>query len=148
MTTDIPSGSQFPDLSKANLNKKVEDIIKDITDRDAEFFQLAQDKKEDLNKQRDVDLQSFWQSQAGAIERGNSNACNNRNLLDRVRANQNKKVEPIILPVSIERRPYGNGKKQTKLPKTRTSSPTRGNRSRPPSLLVVPVNYHTLTRNG
>ena len=137
---DIPAGSEFPDLGKAGLNLKLEDIVKGLIKDDQEPFQLAQDEKVKLHKQREIDLKSFWQSQAGAIERGNSNACNTKNLLDRVRVNQGDKVEPIVLPSPKTRRPYGSGKLQTKLPKTRSSGASVGNRSRPPSLKTLPVN--------
>ena len=137
---DIPPGSEFPDLAKAGLNKKLEDIVKGLLDNDREVFQLAQDKKVALNKQRENDLQSFWISQSGAIERGNQNACDTKNLLERVRSNQADKVEPLVLPSPATRKPYGNGKQQTKLPKTRSSGASVGNRRRPPSLNNLPVN--------
>jgi hypothetical protein len=137
---DIPPGSEFPDLKKAGLNLTLESIVKGLIDRDQEPFQLAQDKKVELNKQREIDLQSFWQSQAGAIERGNQNACDTKNLLDRVRSNQGDKVEPIVLPSPAMRLPYGQGKNQTKLPKTRSSGASNGNRTRPPSIARLPVN--------
>jgi hypothetical protein len=140
MTFDIPPGSQFPDLEKAGLKRRLEDIVKGLMKDDKEVFQLAQDKKVELNKQRAIDLQSFWISQAGAIERGNSNSCNTKNLLDRVRDNQNKRVSPIVIPSPAKRNPYGVNKKQTKLPKRNTASPAKGNRSRPPSMTRVPVN--------
>ena len=137
---DIPAGSEFPDLRKAGLNKKLEDIVKGLLDSDTEVFQLAQDKKVELNKQRENDLKSFWLSQSGAIERGNSNSCATKNLLDRVRQNQEKKLEPIVLPNPAMRRPYGKKKEQTQLPKTRSSGASQGNKSRPPSLKTMPVN--------
>ena len=137
---DIPPGSQYPDLQKAGLNKKLEDIVKGLLDDDKEVFQLAQDRKVALNKQRENDLQSFWMSQSGAIDRGNSNACDTKNLLERVRAKQADKVEPLLLPSPAMRRPYGKLKKQTKLPRTRSSGATVGNRRRPPSLNTLPVN--------
>ena len=137
---DIPAGSQFPDLGKAGLNLGLEDIVKGLIKDDQEPFQLAQDKKVELNKQREIDLKSFWESQSGAMQRGNSNACDTKNLLDRVRVNQGNKVDPIILLSPETRRPYGKGKLQTKLPKTRSSGPSQGNRSRPPSLTTLPVN--------
>jgi hypothetical protein len=137
---DIPAGSQFPDMRKNALNKQLEDIVKGLIDEDQEVFQLAQDKKVALYKQREIDMQSFWMSQAGAMERGNTNACDYKNLLDRVRVNQGDKVEPIVLPSPKMRKPYGKKKEQTKLPKTRSSGPSLGNRSRPPSLKNLPVN--------
>jgi hypothetical protein len=137
---DIPPGSEFPDLGKAKLNKKLEDIVKGLLDKDQEVFQLAQDKKVQLYKQREIDLQSFWMSQAGAIERGNQNACDTKNLLDRVRSNQADQVQPIVLPSPAIRRPYGDGKNQTKLPKGRSSGVSTGNRTRPPSIAKLPVN--------
>lgn len=137
---DIPAGSEFPDLAKAGLNKKLEDIVKGLLDGDQEVFQLAQDKKVELNKQREIDLQSFWMGQAGAIERGNSNACDTKNLLERVRSNQAAKVEPIVFPNPATRKPYGKCKDQTKLPKTRSSGASVGNRRRPPSLNTLLVN--------
>ena len=137
---DIPAGSQFPDLDKAGLNLKLEDIVKGLIKDDQEVFQFAQDEKVKLHKQREIDLKSFWEGQAGAIERGNKNACDTKNLLDRVRVNQGDKVQPIVLPSPKTRRPYGKGKLQTKLPKTRSSGASTGNRSRPPSLNTLPVN--------
>ena len=137
---DIPPGSEFPDVGKAKLSKTLEDFVRGLVDGDQEVFQLAQDKKEELNKQREIDLQSFWMSQAGAIERGNENACNTKNLLDRVRSNQADENEPIVLPNPAMRKPYGDGKNQTRLPKTRSSGVSSGNRSRPPSIARLPVN--------
>jgi hypothetical protein len=137
---DIPAGSQFPDLGKAKLNLGLDSLVKGLLDDDQELYQLAQDKKEDLYKQREIDLKSFWESQVGAIERGNQNACDTKNLLDRVRSSQGDKVEAIVLPSPAVRRPYGNGKNQTKLPKTRSSGASSGNRSRPPSISRLPVN--------
>jgi hypothetical protein len=134
MSFDIDPGSQFPDLRKAGLNKKLEDIVKGLIDSDQEVFQLAQDTKVDLYKQKDIDLKSFWESQSGAIERGNTNACTTKNLIDRSRENQAGKVEPIILVNPNTYRPYGTGRKQTKLPKTHTVGPVKGNLSRPPSM--------------
>lgn len=58
MTLDIAPGSQFPDLAKAGLNKNLEDIVKGLIDDDKEVFQLAQDKKVQLNKQREIDLRN------------------------------------------------------------------------------------------
>ncbi len=137
---DIPAGSEFPDLKKAGLNKKLEDIVKGLIDSDQEVFQLAQDTKVKLHKQREIDLQSFWISQAGAIERGNNNACDTKNLLERVRQNQADKVIPIVLPSPKQHMPYGKGKNQTALPKTRSSGASVGNPSRPPSIANLPVN--------
>ncbi len=132
---DIPAGSEFPDLAKAKLNLGLDTLVKGLLDDDQELYQLAQDKKVALYKQRDIDLQSFWMSQAGAIERGNSNACDTKNLLDRVRSNQGDKVEPIVMVNPAQVRPYGKGKNQTNLPKTRSSGVSSGNRSRPPSMV-------------
>jgi hypothetical protein len=140
MSFDIPAGSEFPDLGKAKLNLKLEDIVKGLVDGDQEVFQLAQDTKVELNKQRDLDLQSFWMGQAGAIERGNSNACDTKNLLGRVSQAQASKQQPIVIPITTARKPYGNGKKQTKLPPTRTAGASTGNRSRPPSMTNLAVN--------
>jgi hypothetical protein len=137
---DIPPGSEFPDLAKAGLNLKLEDIVKGLIDQDQEPFQLAQDKKVELYKQRDIDLQSFWGSQVGEIERGNTNACDTKNLLARVSSNQAENVLPIVLPSPATRRPYGDKKNQTKLPKTRRSGASDGNRTRPPSIASMPVN--------
>jgi hypothetical protein len=137
---DIPPGSEFPDLGKAKLNLGLENLVKRLLDDDQEIYQLAQDKKVELHKQREIDLKSFWESQVGAIERGNQNACDTKNLLDRVRSNQADKVEPIVLPSPAIRLPYGKGKNQTKLPKTRSSGPSIGNRTRPPSIATLPVN--------
>lgn len=140
MTLDIAPGSQFPDLAKAGLNKNLEDIVKGLIDDDKEVFQLAQDKKLELNKQREIDLKSFWESQSGAIERGNKNACDTKNLLARVAANQSSNTVPLGMPDPAKRKPYGKGKNQIKVPKTRTTSPTFGNRSLPPSISRLPIN--------
>jgi hypothetical protein len=140
MSFDIPAGSEFPDLGKAALNLALEDIVKGLIDSDQEVFQLAQDKKIALNKQRQIDLDSFWIGQAGAIERGNSNACDTKNLIGRVAESQAKKQEPISLPIPDIQKPYGNGKKQIKLPKTRTVGASTGNRSRPPSMTSFRAN--------
>jgi hypothetical protein len=140
MTFDIDPGSKFPDLRKAGLNKKLEDIVKGLIDEDQEVFQLAQDTKVDLHKQREIDLRSFWESQAGAIQRGNSNSCDTKNLIDRVRENQGTKVNPISVPNPQLRKPYGSAKEQTKLPKTHTIGASKGNRSRPSSMNRLAVN--------
>jgi hypothetical protein len=140
MSFDIPAGSEFPDLGKAALNLALEDIVKGLIDSDQEVFQLAQDKKIALNKQRQIDLDSFWIGQAAAIERGNSNACDTKNLIGRVAESQAKKQEPIVLPIPDIQKPYGNGKKQIKLPKTRTVGASTGNRSRPPSMTSFRAN--------
>lgn len=140
MSFDIPAGSEFPDLGKAGLNKKLEEIVQGLIDSDQEVFQLAQDKKLSLHKQREIDLKSFWQSQVGAIERGNSNACDTKNLLDRVRQNQDAKATPIVLPSPKINKPYGNNKNQIKLPKARTVGASKGNRSRPPSMANLLTN--------
>lgn len=134
MSFDIQPGSQFPDIVKAGLNKNLEDIVKDLIKDDKEVFQLAQDTKVELYRQKDIDIKSFWESQSGAIERGNSNACTTKNLIDRSRENQGSKVEPIILRNPNTYRPYGTGRKQTKLPKTHTVGAVVGNSSRPPSM--------------
>jgi hypothetical protein len=139
-TFDIPPGSEFPDLGKAGLNKKLEDIVRGLLDNDQEVFELAQQKKIGLHKQREIDLKSFWESQAGAIERGNNNSCNTKNLLDRVRENQGGNVNPIVLPSPQVRKPYGTAKNQTKLPKIHSVSPAKGNSSRPSSMNRLPIN--------
>jgi hypothetical protein len=140
MTLDIPSGSQFPDLSKAGLDLNLTDLIKGIQKNDTEFFQLAQDKKQELNKQRGIDLQSFWQSQAGAIERGNTNACNSRNIHSRIGTAQARNTSPIALPSGATTKPYGDGRNKIKLPPPRRANPSRGDRSRVPSLRHFSVN--------
>jgi hypothetical protein len=140
MSLDIPGGSQFPDLQKAGLNLNLESIVKGLTDKDQEFFELAQKKKVALNKQREIDMKSFWESQTGAIERGNQNACDTKNLIDRVRINQGDKVIPIVLPSTKKRSPYGNGKNQTRLPKPRSASPSSGSKSPPSSMINLRLN--------
>jgi hypothetical protein len=140
MTTEIPPGSKFPDLTKANLNKKLGDLIEGLIKDDKEFFQLAQDKKEKLRKQQAIDLKSFILSQGAAIERGNSNACDNKHKLEKIASNQADKVKPIALTDTKPKSPLIKGKKKQEMPKTRSSTPTRGGRSRPSSLSKFKVN--------
>jgi hypothetical protein len=143
MTTEIPSGSQFPDLDKANLNKKLGDLIQGLMNDDKEFFQLAQDKKEQLRKQRAIDLKSFIISQGAAVERGNSNACDNKHKVDQIAAKQAAQVKPVVMPGTNKKSPLIKGKNKTELPKTRSSTPTRGERSRPPSIAKFKLNQGT-----
>jgi hypothetical protein len=134
MSLDIPSGSEFPDLDKAGLNLNLTDLIKGIQKEDRELFQAAQDKKKELNKQRAIDLQSFWGSQSGAIERGNANACDSRNILSRIGTAQARNTTPINLLSDKPVKPYGKGKDKINLPRSRKATPSRGDRSSSPSL--------------
>jgi hypothetical protein len=52
MSDDIPAGSKFPDILKAKLGLKLQDIVSGMLNKDQEFFQLAQDKKVALNLTR------------------------------------------------------------------------------------------------
>ena len=140
MSLDIPPGSQFPDLGKALLNKNLQDIVKGLIKDDKEVFQLAQDKKVELNKQREIDLKSFWGSQSGAIQRGNNNSCHIKAGLNDVAEAQANNTLPIVMPDPVTRKPYGKGKKQIKVPKNRIGSPTFGNRSLPPSITRLSIN--------
>ncbi len=134
MSDDLPSGSQFPDLLKAKLGKKLDDFIKGMLDDDKEFFQLAQDKKTDLNKQKAIDYKSFVQSQADAIQRGNSNACDSRHNYEQIAAKQAAQVVPTVIPGVAKKSPLTKGKTTTKMPKTRSATPSKGARSRPSSI--------------
>jgi hypothetical protein len=140
MNLDIPNGSEFPDLGKAGLNKKLTDLIRGIINKDGEVFDLALEKKLELRKQKDIDLKSFTLSQAKAIDRGNSNACDSRHIHEEVAKQQSANVVPMILPSSQARSPLGKGRNKTKLPKTRSATPVKGDRSRPPSLAKFKVN--------
>ncbi len=140
MKDDIPSGSQFPDLLKAKLGKKLDDFVKGILNDDKEFFQLAQDKKQQLRKQKAIDLKSFIQSQATAIERGNTNACEARHNHEKIGAKQAAQVKPIVIPGVKRRSPLARGNTKTKMPKSRSTSPSRGSRSRPSSISRFKVN--------
>lgn len=143
MTTEIPPGSKFPDLLKAKLNKKLDDFIKGLLNDDKEFFQLAQEKKLKLRKQRAIDLKSFVLSQAAAIERGNANACENKHKLEKIAAKQAAQVKPIVLPGTKKKSPLVKRKKKKQLPKTRSAAPTSGARSRPPSIAKFKLNQAT-----
>jgi hypothetical protein len=134
MNLDIDPGSKFPNLLKAKLGKKLDDFIKGILNDDKEFFQLAQDKKKKLRQQRQIDLKSFLTSQAGAIERGNSNACDNKHKFEKIAKKQADKTKPVAIPGTKKKSPLTKGKKKRKLPKTRSTTPTRGSRSRPSSI--------------
>jgi hypothetical protein len=140
MSFEMPPGSEFPDLVKAGLGKKFDDFIKGILNDDKEFFQIAQDKKEELRNQKAIDLKSFTLSQAGALERGNSNSCESKSKFETIAAKQSQQVKPIELPGSKSRSPLLDKKKLTKMPKTRSSMPTAGARSRPSSINRFKVN--------
>jgi hypothetical protein len=140
MSDDIPAGSQFPDILKAKLGLKLQDIVSGMLNKDQEFFQLAQDKKVALNKQRAIDTKSFVLSQSDAIKRGNTNSCETKAKFDKIAKKQAAKVKPVVLPTSKTKSPMGNGKNKQKLPKTRHSTPTRGAKSRPPSLGQTKIN--------
>jgi hypothetical protein len=140
MSDDIPAGSKFPDILKANLGLKLQDIVSGMINKDQEFFQLAQDKKVELRKQRKVDTKSFILSQSDAIKRGNTNSCETKDKFDKIAKKQAAKVTPIVMPSSKSKSAIGTGANKQKLPKTRQSSPTRGARSRPPSLSNTKIN--------
>jgi hypothetical protein len=140
MSDDIPAGSKFPDILKANLGLKLQDIVSGMLNKDQEFFQLAQDKKLELRRQRSIDTKSFVLSQSDAIKRGNTNSCETKAKFDKIAKKQASKVKPVVMPSSKTRSPMGSGRNKQKLPKTRHSSPTRGARSRPPSLANTKIN--------
>jgi hypothetical protein len=140
MSDDIPAGSQFPDILKASLGLKLQDIVSGLLNKDQEFFQLAQDKKVALNKQRAIDTKSFVLSQSDAIKRGNTNSCETKAKFDKIAKKQAAKVKPVVMPSSKSKSPLGSGQNKQKLPKTRSSSPTNGARSRPPSLGKTKIN--------
>jgi hypothetical protein len=140
MSDDIPAGSQFPDILKASLGLKLQDIVSGLLNKDQEFFQLAQDKKVALNKQRAIDTKSFVLSQSDAIERGNTNSCETKAKFDKIAKKQAAKVKPVVMPSSKSKSPLGSGRNKQKLPKTSHSSPTQGARSRPPSLANTKIN--------
>ncbi|WP_309733180.1 hypothetical protein [Chamaesiphon sp. OTE_75_metabat_556] len=140
MSDDIPAGSQFPDILKAKLGLKLQDIVSGMLNKDQEFFQLAQDKKVALNKQRAIDTKSFVLSQSDAIDRGNTNSCETKAKFDKIAKKQAAKVKPVVMPSSKSKSPLGSGKNKQKLPKTIQSSPTQGARSRPPSLSNTKIN--------
>jgi hypothetical protein len=140
MSDDIPAGSQFPDILKAGLGLKLQDIVSGLLNKDQEFFQLAQDKKVELRKQRKVDTKSFILSQSDAIKRGNTNSCETKEKFDKIAKKQAAKVTPVVMPSYKSKSPMGTGTNKQKLPKTKQSSPTRGARSRPPSLANTKIN--------
>jgi hypothetical protein len=139
---DIPSGSEFPNLKKANLLKKLEDLVNGLMKGDKEFFKLAQDKKVELRKQREIDLKSFWISQKNAINRGNQNSCDSRHNFAQIANNQNIKIKPISIPNSTKKSAVGKGKTKTILPSARSAAPTIGGR-RSPSLARAKLNQTT-----
>jgi hypothetical protein len=126
MTLDIEDGSKFPNLGKAGLGKKLEDLVSGFIKDDREFYDLAQVTKQKLRKQREIDLKSFLQSQAGAIERGNSNSCGARHNFEDIGTIAAKAAVVVILPVSAKKNATGQLPSQNKLPKTRSVAPTRG----------------------
>lgn len=140
MSFDLDDGSKFPDLIKAGLGKSLEDFVKGLVDEDKEFFGLAQKKKEQLRKQQDIDLKSFIQSQAGAIERGNKNSCEARHNFQKIAKDLADKTVPIVLPATNRQSAIGKNSRKDRLPKTRSVTPTRGAKSRPPSIARSMVN--------
>jgi hypothetical protein len=140
MSDDIPSGSKFPDILKAKLGLTLQSIVQGLLNKDQEFFELAQEKKVQLNKQRTIDKKSFILSQSDAIKRGNSNSCETKANIDKIAKQQAAKVKPVVMPSSKSRSPIVKGKNKQQLPKTRHSTPTRGARSRPGSLAQTKVN--------
>jgi hypothetical protein len=140
MTDDIDAGSKFPNILKAELGLKLQDIVSGMLNKDQEFFQLAQDKKVELRRQREIDRKSFILSQSDAIKRGNANSCEAKSNFDKIAKKQAAKVKPVELPSSKPKSAMGKGKNKRQLPKTRSATPTRGARSRPPSLAKTNVN--------
>jgi hypothetical protein len=140
MSDDIASGSKFPDILKAKLGLTLQSIVQGLLNKDQEFFELAQDKKNELNKQRTIDKKSFMLSQSDAIKRGNANSCETKANIDKIAKQQAAKVKPVVMPSSKSRSPLAKGKNKQQLPKTRHSTPTSGARSRPGSLAQTKVN--------
>lgn len=140
MTFDIDDGSKFPDLRKANLKKSIEKLVKGLIKKDKELFGLAQETKAKLNKQKAIDLKSFVTSQSAAIVRGNKSACGSRELFRGVADDLASQAKPIVLPTTCKVPATGKSKRKTKYPKTNSATPTRGARSRPPSISRVQVN--------
>lgn len=140
MSLDIDDGSKFPDLFKAGLGKSLEDFVKGLMDKDQELFGLAQKTKDKLRKQKDIDLKNFLVSQAGAIDRGNKNSCDARHNFMKVAKDLAKRVKPIVLPSTKRKPATGKRNPGRKLPKTRSGSPSRGAKSRPPSIGRSSVN--------
>lgn len=137
---DIPPGSQFPDLGKANLDKNLGDLVKGLIGEDKELFQLAQDQKLKLKRQQAIDRKSFILSQGTALERGNTNACNTKHTIEKIGTKQSDQVKPIVIagtkqnsPLTTPAKP-NQRPKTTKLPKTRSAAPISGARARPSSL--------------
>lgn len=143
MSINIDAGSKFPNKLKAKLAKGLDKFIKSMLDNDKEFFQLAQDKKDKLRKQRSIDLKSFIQSQSGAIQRGNSNSCEAKDKLGKIAAKQSANVKQTPIPGTKKKSPLLKGKKKKPLPKTRSATPTSGGRSRPSSLAKFKLNQAT-----
>ncbi len=140
MNQDIDPGSKFPDLLKAALGLKLDDLIKGILNQDKEFFELAQEKKEKLLKQKSIDLKSFISTQSGAIDRGNTNSCQTKEKFEEIAVKQASNVNTLVIPGTGLRSPLGVGKNTIKLPKTRSITPTSGERSNPPSLARTKLN--------
>jgi hypothetical protein len=124
MSEDIDAGSKFPNILKAKLGLKLQDIVSGMINKDQEFFQLAQDKKVKLRKQREIDRKSFILSQSDAIKRGNANSCEAKSNFDKIAKKQAAKVKPVELPSSKPKSAMGKGKNKRQLPKTRSATPT------------------------
>lgn len=129
-TEDKFRGDLFPDLEKANAAKPITDLVSKLLSEDKEIYDIANDEKEKRRKQLAIDYCSFEKSQKTAVEAGNKNSCADKKQFDDIAKqqadNRRKQDKSIKLPPSGTTRPYGNGKKQTKLPKPRTSSAVAG----------------------
>jgi hypothetical protein len=132
-------GDAFPDLDKAKKAKPITDLVAKLLKEDTEIYQIAEDEKISRRKQLKHDFCSFELSQKSALELGNANACADKAQFENIAKQQAKskaKVEKAVkLPGSNTVKPYGKGKKQTKLPKQRSAGAIQGgiraNRNRP-----------------
>ena len=132
-------GDAFPDLDKAKKAKPITDLVARLLKEDTEIYQIAEDEKISRRNQLKHDFCSFELSQKSALELGNANACADKAQFENIAKQQAKskvKVEKAVkLPGSNTLKPYGKGKKQTKLPKQRSAGAIQGgvraNRNRP-----------------
>jgi hypothetical protein len=132
-------GDAFPDLDKAKKAKPITDLVAKLLKEDREIYQIAEDEKISRRNQLKHDFCSFELSQKSALELGNANACADKAQFENIAKQQAKskaKVEKAVkLPGSNTVKPYGKGKKQTKLPKQRSAGAIQGgiraNRNRP-----------------
>jgi hypothetical protein len=132
-------GDAFPDLDKAKKAKPITDLVAKLLKEDTEIYQIAEDEKISRRNQLKHDFCSFELSQKSALDSGNANACADKAQFENIAKQQAKskvKVEKAVkLPGSNTLKPYGKGKKQTKLPKQRSAGAIQGgvraNRNRP-----------------